>query len=194
MRQQCPLFVEHLQRQRVTRAEPRPDRHARRSATLSIPGPLLRKIQAHVDQRMLLTGDVTQKHAHLAVIDFAQATAPLPRHADRVLPLLGERRRIEDDHAIGLANSRADLFRERRQQRLVVPRREANELLQALSFLIVQVGDGLAGLAFELREQPPDVLARVPALRRLGEARGIRTEELVEPCQRPRGHLGPALS
>ena len=42
-----------------------------------------------------------------------------------------------------------------------------------------------SGLAFELREQPLDILARVRALRRLGAALGKRTKELVEPCQSP---------
>jgi hypothetical protein len=64
---------------------------------------------------MFPTRNVTHEDTDLTVINFAQATAPLPSHADRLLPFLGERRRIKNDHALGLADLFADLLRQRCQ-------------------------------------------------------------------------------
>ena len=58
---------------------------------------------------MFLPRDVAHVDADLAVLDLAEPAAPLPRHADRLGPLLGEGRGVEDDHAVGLAQLVADL-------------------------------------------------------------------------------------
>ena len=65
--------------------------------------PLLGEIETHVDERMFLPRDVCHVDADLAVLDLAEPAAPLPRHADRLGPLLGEGRGIEHDHAVRLA-------------------------------------------------------------------------------------------
>ena len=192
MRQRIPEFVEHLQSQFVTRAKLRPGRHARFDASRAIVGPLSRKVQTHADQGVFLMRNVAHEHADLTVLDLAQTTAPLPRHADRFLALLGERRRIENDDAVRLADPFAHLFRERPQEPRVVPRCESDELLQALSPAIVEVGDALAGLACELRDQSLHVLVHVCFLRRHVVACDVRFEKLDELFQNPCRHLRTA--
>ena len=49
--------------------------------------------------------------ADLAVLDLAEPAAPLPSHAHRLGPLLGEGRGVEHDHAVGFAQVLADLAR-----------------------------------------------------------------------------------
>ena len=44
--------------------------------------------------------DIGGEDAGLAIGDFAQRTTPLRCHTDRVVPLLGEVRAIDNDHAI----------------------------------------------------------------------------------------------
>src|SRR5450432_2693076 len=127
-----------------------------------------------------------------AGIDFAQAAAPLSGHTDRHRALLGEPRRIKDDDAIGVTDLLADLGRQRLQQRLVVPRHLADELLQTLSLLVVQVSDRLARLAFELGEQALDIFAGMGALLRFRETLGIGLKELLQSCQRSSSYLGMA--
>ena len=78
------------------------------------PGP--HHVEAPVNQRVPVRTGVAHEDADLAVVDFAHAAAPLPLHADRFRSLLGERRRIENDHTIrdgiqnGLIASRFDPF------------------------------------------------------------------------------------
>ena len=127
---------------------------------------------------------VSHEDADLAVVDLAEPAAPLPRHADRLGPLLGERRGVEDEHGVGLAEVLADLTCQGGEQRLVVPGHLPDELLQALAFLVVKVGDRLAGLAFELGEEPGHVLGGMPPLLRPGERLRERLGERFEPLQK----------
>src|SRR4051794_30371911 len=117
-----------------------------------------------VYERMSLSRDICHVDADLAVVNFAKPAAPLPRDAHRLGPSLGECRRIENDHGIGRAQVFADLTGQSLEQRLVVPRHMPDELLQALAFLVMKVGDRLAGLAFELGEETGHVLGGVPSL------------------------------
>src|SRR3954469_21112761 len=118
---------------------------------------------------MALARYVGHEDADLAVVDLAVAATPLPRHADRLGPLLGERRGVEDEHAIGFAQVLADLTCQGGKQRPVVPRYFPDELLQALAPLVVKIADRLAGLALELGQEPRHVGGGMPPLLRPGE-------------------------
>jgi len=74
-----------------------------------------------------------REHRDLAVVDLAQAAAPLPGNTHRVLPLLGEAALVDDQRAGRLATEQtigvaADLL----HHRLVPPRRVADEVLELL--------------------------------------------------------------
>ena len=101
---------------------------------------------------MFPSGDVTQVNADLTVVDLAQPAAPLSLHADGLLALLGEGRGVENQHAVVLAQFGSDLAYQFGQQGPVVPFRLADELLQALAFAVMQVGDGFDILAVQVRE------------------------------------------
>lgn len=62
-----------------------------------------------------------------------------------------------------------------------------------LAFLVMKVGDRLAGLAFELGEKTGHVLGGVPLLFRLGERLRERSGEGVEPLQETLHQLGRNL-
>src|SRR5512135_3439944 len=98
---------------------------------------------------MFFSRDVRHVNADLTVLDLAEPAAPLPRHAHTLGPLLGERRGIEHDHAVRRAEVRPDLTGQRQEERLVLPRHVPDELLEALTLLVVQVGDALTSLVIE---------------------------------------------
>ena len=82
-----------------------------------------------------------REHRDLAVVDLAQAAAPLPGNTHRVLPLLGEAALIDDQRAGRLATEQtigvaADLL----HHRLVPPRRVADEVLELLLAAILNHG------------------------------------------------------
>lgn len=194
MRQLFATMIEHLQRQCVPGAELDRGRYSRRFATGSVLRPFLGEIQPVVDQSMLARRDITHADGDLAAIDLAQASAPpsltaLPRDADRLLPLLGERCRIKYNDSSGLANPLSNLIHELIHQRPMVPRSLANELLNLLAIMPMQVGDALAGLVFEVRQQTRRVLGQMHPLSRL---RHEPTEGLNERPQ-PASDLGPIL-
>jgi hypothetical protein len=85
-------------------------------------------------------------------------------HAHGLGSLLGEGRGIEDQHGIGLAQVDGDLACQFVQQGAVVPGRLADELLQCLAFLVVQVGDGLGVFIGQVGEQSLEVVMGVAAL------------------------------
>jgi hypothetical protein len=176
----------------MTRAKRRPLRNARLPAPRAILRPHPRHVQADIDQRMFTPRDLAQKNPHLAVIGLAQTTAPLSLHADRLVPFLGERRRIEDEHRIGFADLLADLGGECAEERLVIPRHLTDELLDPLAIVIVEVGDAFAGLGGERGEEPLDVLGGVRPLFGFCERLSEGLEELVELSERFGGHCGRA--
>src|SRR3954452_18526661 len=119
--------------------------------------------------------------AALAVLDLAEPAAPLPRHSHRLGPLLGERRGVEDDHAVRLPQVLADLTGERGKEGRMVPRDLPDELLDGLSLLIVQVSDPLASLMLKLGEKAGHVLDRVSVLLGLAQGRCERVNEGLQP-------------
>jgi len=58
-------------------------------APLPIVRQLLWKVEASINQRCGWSVDQRGKKANLAVVDFAEATAPLPRDTDRLFAFLG---------------------------------------------------------------------------------------------------------
>ena len=74
--------------------------NARRRAARRIGGPGLRQKQPFVDQRHVRAPTQGGKHPDLAVLDFAQPTAPLPRHPHRLGPLLRAPALIDRQRAI----------------------------------------------------------------------------------------------
>jgi hypothetical protein len=124
------------------------------------------------------------------------STLPSRPHHWRITPtdlVLGERRGVEDDHAVGLAEILADLAGQGGEQGLVVPGHRADEVLQALSLLVMEVGDRLGGLATELGEQAGDGLGDVTTLLGLVERLGEGLDEGFEPFEKPLDQLGRDL-
>src|SRR5262249_45003939 len=97
-------------------------------------------------------------------VDLAQPAAQLPLHAHGLGSLLGEGRRVQNKYAIGLTQLDTDLADQFVQEGAVVPEGLAQELLQGLPLLIVQVGDGLGVLVVQLGEQSLDVVLGVVPL------------------------------
>ena len=83
--------------------------------------------------------------------------------------------------------------REFGQQRAVVPEGASQEVLQGATFLVEQVGDGLAVLAVDAREQPAQVGASVFGLLGASQASdeglGERPQPLKEASEDFRGNL-----
>ena len=98
---------------------------------------------------MILSRDVRHVNADLAVLDLAVPTAPLPRHAHTLGPLLGKRRGVEHEHTIRLAKIVADLTGQGQKQRRMLPSPKPDEFLKALTILVVEVGDSFTGLVIE---------------------------------------------
>jgi hypothetical protein len=128
-------------------AETHPLGRAGLGPPLLVGGPLLGQVQADVHQGVLGPAGVAQVDADRAVVDLAQPAAPLPLHAHRRRPLLGEGRRVEHQHPVGFAELFTDLAGQFGEQGPVPPGGLAEELLQPLAFLVVQVGDALGVLA-----------------------------------------------
>ena len=140
-------------------------RHATLLSPRLVLRPLLVQIQSHVHQSVFLARNVPKINAHLAVVDLSKTTKPLPCHTNRFLALFLEARGIENEHTIGLAQLPSDLLCQLLDQQTIVPKRLPNELLQRLSILVVKIGNGLRALPFHVREQPGDVLPKMPLLR-----------------------------
>ena len=77
-------------------------------------------------------------------------TAPLPFDAHRVRAALGETTGIKGDDAIGCTQLIDHLSDQYRDQRAVVPGRDADEVLDDLSIDIDQGGDVLGVLALQM--------------------------------------------
>src|SRR5262249_3438860 len=134
-----------------------------------------------IDQGVLLAADVAEVEADLAVVDLAEPAAPLPLDADGFRPLLGEGGGVEDQDAVGLTPFGADLPHQFGEAGLVVPGGLDDELLQALAFAVVEVGDGLHVLALQVGNQALDVVLGVALLPGDVQRRGEGFEEGLQP-------------
>jgi hypothetical protein len=113
---------------------------------------------------MFATRHVSQVDADLTIVNLSQSSTPLPSHANGLGSLLGKGGWIEDQDGILLADFPCHLGAEFADEGLVIPIRLSDELLQSLSFAIVEVSDRLSILAFELGEESLDVLLSVGPL------------------------------
>jgi hypothetical protein len=74
-----------------------------------------------------------REHRHLAIIDLAQAPAPLPGHANRASPLLDEAALVDEQRAVRRpAQQAVGIMADLRDDRFVPPRRVADEMLEPL--------------------------------------------------------------
>ena len=97
-------------------------------------------------------GGVGQEVADLAVVDLAQAAAPLAGHAAGGVPLLGEGRAVQDEDAVGVAQFLGDVAAQFGPDGVVVPAAVADELLQVAALEPGLRGDGLGGLTLQAGE------------------------------------------
>src|SRR5271166_5069613 len=175
---------QHLQCQLVPGLKREGLGHSGLLATRPVLGPVLRKIKTYINNRMFFSGDVTHVDAHLAVLNLAQAAAPLLGDPHRLGPFLGKPRGIKDDDAVGLAQLLADLGCQRPEHRLMVPGNLTKKLLNPLPLLIQKVRDPFTGLAFQLRHQPGDIFGRMTPVFGRGEV----LDERLDKCLQPREH------
>src|SRR5262249_25071709 len=89
----------------------------------------------------------------------------------------------QDQSPVGLAERRAALADHFVQEGAVVPEGLAQELLQGLPLLIMQVGDGLGVLVVQLREKSLNVVLGVVPLRRACQRRDERFQEGLQAWQ-----------
>src|SRR5262249_8801802 len=102
---------------------------------------------------------------------------------DGLRALLGEGRRVENQHPIVVAQFGSHLARQFRQQGLMVPVGLSNKLLQALAFAVMQVGDGFDILAAQLGEEALDVVMGVGLLLECLQGVEERLQEGLESWQ-----------
>jgi len=123
--------------------------------------PDLRQIKPHVDRRVPPIVRQNSEHRDLAIVDLAQPPRPLPGHADRAVPLLGEAALVDDQRARRLAAQKsvrvpADL----RHHRFVVPRRLADEMLKLLRAATLNHGGHRFERTILRLRQPAQITAR----------------------------------
>ena len=142
---------------------------------------------------MFVTRCIRHVDGHLAIVNLAESPAPLPCHAHRLGPFLGEGRRIEYDYAIGLAYVFADLYGQGLQQRCIFPRNLPNKLLETLSLLIEQVSDPFTGFVLKLGKKSGQVFDGVTLLFGFVESRPERLNKVLqtgeEPIDQVRSHF-----
>ena len=97
--------------------------------------------------------------ASLAIRHFAQRPAPLWCHANRVVPLLGEVRAVDNDHAIGFPQGLLDEFPMLTEQGVILPQALPDELLHRLDIATLQgQRHGLDRLARQGQQEPLPIL------------------------------------
>ena len=136
---QGALMTHHLQRQRrlalglaVLGGNPR------RLAAPLVTGPFLGQKQTQIRQGRQMSPAQRRKDPDLTVIDLAQPSAPLPRHAHRVGAFLGEARLVDQQPTLGAAAELSvGLHRHLIQHPSVVPSRVREHVLQPLPISIL---------------------------------------------------------
>ncbi|MEE9148541.1 MAG: hypothetical protein V3U27_14195 [Candidatus Tectomicrobia bacterium] len=99
---------------------------------------------------MLSPRDVPHEHTDLAGVDFSPVAAPLPFNPDRVRAAFGEATGIEGDDAIGFAQAISHFSNQHVNQGAMVPRGNADEVLDDLSLHIDPRRDVLGILALQM--------------------------------------------
>jgi len=148
--------------------------------TLTIRRPGFRQIQPGVEGGDLRRRGELQRHRHLATRHLSESPGVLTGHADRMLPLLGEARIVEDEEPL-VAEPAADPGLQSVEEVLLVPGARVEQLLQPL---LVIFGTWLDDL-------PP----RRHRLDALAVAVEQHTPEVsVAPASPPRMPSGPSTS
>ena len=124
-----------------------------------------------------------REHRHLAVVDLAQPPAPLPGNANRTIALLDEAALVDDQGARRLAAQQAvGILADLRDDRLVLPRRVADEVLKLLRAAILNHGGHrLERGSFRLRQATQIALRHRRVVARAGaEKTAIAVDEARE--------------
>jgi hypothetical protein len=165
----APLFLKR-DRRRDARARPR------RGGD-----PRLGQVQRAAEQIGAGPGPQRGGDGHLAIGDLPQRSAVLTRHADRVHPLFGETRAIDDHQTFAFGNPRAQAT----PDRVGTPRRIGDEMLEGL--VRARVGDArqhrFHGFARAVAEQPLHVPSEGEHLRAMAEAHVEGFEPRHQPTQ-----------
>jgi hypothetical protein len=99
-----PCRTHHLERESALGAQrARLCRDLGQVAAGRVVEPALRQVEPHVDRCVPRPVGQHSEHRHLAVIDLAQAPAPLPGNANRAIALLDEAAFVDDQRAARLA-------------------------------------------------------------------------------------------
>ena len=147
--------------------------------------PRLGEIQRRAQHPRLCPRPQRDRHRRLAVGDFPQRAAVLPRHADRVRPLLRKARAVENEDARAIGNRGAQVS----PHGVGRPRRIGDEMLKRL--IRARIADALQHRAHRfaaaVAQQPEQVAAKRAALRHVREAHLERLEpsaQAIEPRRR----------
>jgi hypothetical protein len=143
--------------------------------------PLLGQIQRGTQQIRPDARPQCRGDRHLAIGDFPQGAAVLPRHPDRLTALFGKARAIENQQAFAFRNHRAQAT----PHRVGVPRRVGNEVLEGLvrSRLRHPRQHGFHRFARAVAEQPLDVPSQRKHLGAMAEAFLERFQPRHQPTQ-----------
>jgi hypothetical protein len=192
-------LVDHVQRQLPLGLMAHLVGHpARRAAWIAVPG--LGQEQPPIQRTRRLRRDRANRHADLAVAGLAQRAAVLPGDADRHLALFGKPGVV--DHPRLGRDRLAHPHRQPLADRLPLPRRLIDELLQALLIAVLQAGGHrLDALALAIEHQPTQIhLAPAPLILAAHRLEQLRRELDKPPThalkllvRQPRHRLQPGL-
>ena len=193
-----PRLTHDIQRMLAFRGQrARLQRNTGPLAPCRIVDPGLRQIQPHVHRRMPLTVAQHAEHSHLAVVDLAQPSRPLASHTHRTIALLGKAAFVDDQAAGRLAAQQAvSVPADLRHNRLVVPWRIADEMLELLRAACVNHGrHRREGAVFRLRQAAQITPCHRRAVSRLGsEEPAIAIDEGREGVRDPLDQRSGQLS
>src|SRR5262249_60821697 len=102
---------------------------------------------------MVVARHIPHEDPHLAVIDFAAVAAPLTLHPHRMRAPLREAAGIKGDHTIGLPQLLDYLSNQDLDQRAMIPRGCADELLDDQTLNLDEGGDLLRILAVQVGQE-----------------------------------------
>ena len=168
--------------------------HAGLRHPLGVAGPAFRQKQAQADHHRNLVPRQRQRHQRLAIGGLAERRGVLRRDADRMRPLLRQRRVVDDKDCAGSADQLVRLDREFLFQRRFVPDAARNEMMQ----LVVVAGrpsrrHRLDALAVARPNQPRHVERAHPPARLVSEPRQERRKPPLK-IPIPIRHAGSAKS
>src|SRR5579884_1687761 len=155
--------------------------NSRGPAARGVVHPLLRHEQTPVDQRVAPRAAVVHEDTDLAVVGAAQTAGVLPLHTDRLGAFLRDAGFIDVEASLGIAEHFTDMALQRFEHVVVLPGREANELLQRADHAAVdRLGNVLGVAAFAAQEQPLHEAVGMGLGLLLAKQRGIALQEGIQ--------------